>query len=216
MKLLRIILLIVCFVSLNNFLFGQDEKKELANTSLLHPPADSLRKKEPKKETVIKKKHDPHIATLRSAILPGWGQAYNREYWKIPIVYGALAIPAIAYVYNNTWYKRTRDAYAIRIAMDTARFPDIYPALKNLDASSLQTYRNSFRRDRDYSILWFLILWGLNVADATVFGHLKDFNVSNDLSMHVGPSFNPATRTPGINLVLNLRNNSPHPKNIAR
>src|SRR6478672_211544 len=56
-------------------------------------------------------KHNPRTATLRSLILPGWGQAYNREYWKIPIVYGALAIPVSLYIYNNNYYQMTKFAY---------------------------------------------------------------------------------------------------------
>ena len=74
----------------------------------------------------------------------------------------------------------------------------------NLDIYSLETYRNLFRKDRDYSILWFLILWGVNVADATVFAHLKDFDVSNNLTMHVEPSFHSANGISGVSLAFNL------------
>ena len=152
----------------------------------------------------IVKKHDPKKATRRSAIIPGWGQAYNREYWKIPLVYGALAIPAGLFVYNNNWYHKTKYAYEAKynaeVNNDTSGLAAIDPQLKGLSTSSLQSYRNSFRRDRDYSILFFLLAWGLNVVDATVFGHLKDFDVTNDLSMNVKPQFNPLTRTPGLTL----------------
>jgi hypothetical protein len=75
----------------------------------------------------------------------------------------------------------------------------------------LQSYRNSFRRDRDYSILWFLIAWGVQVADATVFAHLKQFDVSSDLTMELNPTFDPQTRTPGLGLTLNLKNSSRKP-----
>jgi hypothetical protein len=165
----------------------------ISNDTLKKPPADSLIKK-----------HDPRKATRRSAIIPGWGQAYNREYWKIPLVYGALAIPAGLFVYNNNWYKKTKYAYEARynadVNGDTTGLAAIDPQLKGLSAASLQSYRNSFRRDRDYSILFFLLAWGVNVIDATVYGHLKDFDVSNDLSMNVKPIFNPTTRTPGVTL----------------
>lgn len=148
--------------------------------------------------------HSPRKATLRSAILPGWGQAYNREYWKIPIVYGALSIPAITWVFNNNWYRRTREAFEIRALADTPRFGNIHPQLRRLDAGSLLRYRNQYRRDRDYSVLWFLIIWGLNVVDATVFAHLKEFNVSDDLSLRVVPKVN-GMRQPQMGLVLGFR-----------
>jgi hypothetical protein len=119
--------------------------------------------------------------------LPGWGQAYNREYWKIPIVYGALGTVAGFYIYNNSWYKKTKKAFEIRVSEDTANFKLIDPRLEPLSAQSLQVYRNAFRRDRDYSALYFIITWGLNIVDATVFGHLKDFSVSEDLSLKVHP-----------------------------
>ena len=155
------------------------------------------------------KKHDPRKATRRSAMIPGWGQAYNREYWKIPLVYGALAIPAGLFVYNNNWYKKTKYAYEAKynaeVNNDTTGLAAIDPQLKGLSTASLQSYRNSFRRDRDYSILFFLLAWGLNVVDATVYGHLKDFDVSNDLSMNVKPIFNPTTRTPGVALTFSQK-----------
>lgn len=191
-------------------LSAQDDKKTLANSSAFTSPGDSVAKQQAavKKDTV--RKHNPRIATKRSALIPGWGQAYNREYWKIPIVYGILAIPAGLYFYNNDLYKKTKFAYealykAQGPAKDSSDLPFIDPQLKNLSITSLQSYRNSFRRDRDYSILWFLLAWGLQVADATVFAHLKQFDVSNDLSMELTPVFNPVTRTPGLGLTLNLK-----------
>lgn len=156
-----------------------------------------------KKDPVVKKKHNPRLATRRSAIIPGWGQAYNREYWKIPLVYGALAVPASLFAYNNKWYQRTRDAYNILVNEgDTAR---IYPDLKNIGAANLQSFRNQFRKDRDYSALFFLLVWGINVVDATVFGHLKEFNVSDDLSLRIQPDFNIHTRTPALSVALNFK-----------
>src|ERR1700712_5138986 len=65
-------------------------------------------------DTAISKKHNPKAATLRSAILPGWGQAYNRKYWKIPIVYGALGTTAGIFFYNLKTYKLLRKAVVLR------------------------------------------------------------------------------------------------------
>lgn len=163
-----------------------------------------------KKDTLVKKKHDPHKATLRSLMIPGWGQAYNREYWKIPLVYAAVGIPIGTFFYNNTWYKRTRDAYTIVVNGQTANYSQINPKLITssgapLDAYTLQYLRNNFRRDRDYSVLITLLAWGLNVVDATVFGHLKDFDVSSDLSMKIQPGYDPVFKSPNLGFVFNFK-----------
>ncbi|HEX8332036.1 MAG TPA: DUF5683 domain-containing protein, partial [Segetibacter sp.] len=154
-------------------------------------------------------KHDPRKATLRSALIPGWGQAYNKEKWKIPIVYAALSVPAGFFIYNQTWYKRTKRAFEIKIENNTAAFPQIHPSLKDIGAESLRRYRNDFRRNKDYSILYFLAVWGLNVADATVFAHLKDFDVSDDLSFKIKPGYSPFANTSGLSLVLAVKSSPP-------
>ena len=163
-----------------------------------------------KSDTIVKLKFRPQVATRRAAILPGWGQATNKEYWKIPLVYGVLAIPTALYFYNDSWYSKTKYAYEAKFkaqapTLDSSGLAGIDPQLKNLGLASLQSYRNTFRRDRDYSILYFILAWGLQVADATVFAHLKQFDVSDDLSLQVKPQFNPNTRTPGLGLVFNFK-----------
>lgn len=167
---------------------------------------------------IIKPKHNHRLATKRSAIIPGWGQAYNKEYWKIPLVYGALSIPTITFFYNNTWYQRTRTAYDLlaKASEPNATQADIdnynnnvNEKLRGFSLGSLQTFRNSFRKDRDYSILWFVVVWGLNVVDATVFGHLKDFEVSDNLSMQINPSINPVNNSKGFSLVFNIKKSTP-------
>ncbi|MFY8024813.1 MAG: DUF5683 domain-containing protein [Sediminibacterium sp.] len=163
--------------------------------------------------------HIPQKATRRSALIPGWGQAYNREYWKLPLVYGILAIPAVTYFYNTSFYKKTKFAYEARFKEQTGDSSDVSsidPELRGLSIASLQNYRNAFRRDRDYSILWFILAWGLQVVDATVFGHLRHFDVSNSLSMQVHPQLNPTTRTPALTLSFNIKEKSKKPLAIAR
>lgn len=223
MKLYRLFILFFLFVGFLGNIMAQNDKKALATTTLLTAKKDSvLSKDNTPAKTVVKKdtvaKHIPRIATRRSALIPGWGQAYNKEYWKIPIVYGIIAIPTVLYFYNDSYYKKTKFAYEARFKeanKDSSDVQFIDAQLRNLSITSLQSYRNSFRRDRDYSILWFLVAWGLQVADATVFAHLKQFDVSDDLSMSITPLFNPQTRTPGLGLTLNLKNSS-HKQAITR
>ncbi|MDP3666334.1 MAG: DUF5683 domain-containing protein [Sediminibacterium sp.] len=193
---------------------AQGDKINSVNSSSQDAKKDTLsfKKDTVKKDTVAR--HNPKIATRRSAMIPGWGQAYNKEYWKIPLVYGILAIPAGMYLYNTSYYNKTKFAFEARFkeaAGDSSDVALIDSQLKGLGLASLQSYRNSFRRDRDYSILWFLLAWGLQVADATVFAHLKQFDVSGDLSLQLSPTFNPYTRTPGLGLTLNLKNPSRKP-----
>lgn len=203
--------LILCLAVCNGIsaLQAQSDKKLLVNNSMFSQ-ADTM----PKKDSItrVKKANNPHIPKIatRRALLPGWGQAYNKQYWKIPVVYGVLSIPVITFVYNNNMYKKTRFAYealfkAQAPTRDSSDYRLIDPQLQGLSITSVQSYRNAFRRDRDYSILWFVIAYGLQIADATVFAHLKHFDVSNDLSMQVSPTFNPVTRSPGFGLVMNIK-----------
>ncbi|MEP6949322.1 MAG: DUF5683 domain-containing protein [Ginsengibacter sp.] len=152
-------------------------------------------------DTAISKKHNPKIATLRSAILPGWGQAYNRKYWKIPIVYGALGTTAGIFFYNRKTYKLLRKAVILRSDTITANDNQIDPQFVNLSTESLRQYRNEFRQNIDYSVLFFLVFWGLNVVDATVDAHLKAFDVSPDVSMKIRPGLNSINNGPGISFV---------------
>ena len=156
------------------------------------------------------KAHSPKKAALRSAILPGWGQIYNKKYWKLPIVYGGLGTCAGIFFYNLSNYKNTKFAYRVKYNMrvnftDSALFSSIKPNLQPIDEQALQFYRNQFRRDIDYSVLVFLLLWGLNVVDATVDAHLKSFDVSPDLSLQIRPGRSQMAGTNGVSLVLSIR-----------
>ncbi len=155
------------------------------------------------------KAHNPRTAAIRSAILPGLGQIYNKKYWKLPIVYGALGTSAGVFLYNLKNYRDTRFAYRVKYNMqynftDSALYSSIRANLRPLDIEALKYYRNSFRRDIDYSVLFFILLWGLNVVDATVDAHLKSFDVSSDLSFRFKPGYSEIARTSGLSLVVKI------------
>lgn len=188
-------------------------------------PVDSLVKTaptvaNPAKADSVRKKFSPKKATIRSAIIPGWGQAYNKKYWKIPIVYGALGVTASVFFYNLKTYRELRFAYAAKHKAslpaydpnsnyagpfrDSTDYFKIKPIYLNYDANSLRLYRDEFRQNIDYSVLFFLLFWGLNVVDATVDAHLKLFDVNPDLSMKLkfGPS--QMAGTTGLSLVMSF------------
>jgi hypothetical protein len=81
----------------------------------------------------------------------------------------------------------------------------IKPPLERYSLETLRYYRDSFRRDIDYSVIVFLILWGLNVVDAAVDAHLKAFDVSPDLSLYIKPGHSNMAGTNGLSLVLAIR-----------
>ncbi|HVF82101.1 MAG TPA: DUF5683 domain-containing protein, partial [Flavisolibacter sp.] len=186
-------------------------------------PVDSLMKsaapvQNRKAVDSVRRLHSPKKATFRSLVLPGWGQAYNKKYWKIPIVYGALGITGGVFVYNLKNYREIRFAYSAKYKaalpkfdpanprpgpyQDSSDYGKIKANLLPLGLNTLRFYRDDFRKNIDYSVLFFLLFWGLNVVDATVDGHLKAFDVSPDLSLRfkVGPS--QFAGTTGASLVL--------------
>jgi hypothetical protein len=129
--------------------------------------------------------HSPRKAALYSAVLPGLGQIYNREYWKLPLIYAALGITTYYYITNMDSYRTYRNAYRIR--MDgNADTKDDYVGLYS-DAG-LKYLRDGYREYVDYSVLVFVLAYSLNIVDATVFAHLRNFDMSDDLSMRISPT----------------------------
>ena len=171
---------------------------------------DSSAPKKSKVDTAKQKIYDPKVAARRSAIIPGWGQAYNKKYWKMPIVYGALGVTGYIFVNNIKIYKEYKFAYSARIkaqppnpdSTDYNQLDDIY---KVLSPNSIRQARDEFRRYVDYSALVFILLWGLNVVDAAVDAHLKNFDVSPDLSLQIRPGYSDMARTNGLSLVLTFK-----------
>lgn len=217
----RVILVIAVIIAMPLLASSQQPKDTNRPALVISDTSGKVIEKAPAKidtakirDTAVKKpKHSPRKAAIRSAIIPGWGQVYNKKYWKVPIVAAAIGIPAYLVYYNNEWYKRIR--YAVRVADAGNNLPifldKVDPELRTLvegrNVSALINYRNEARRNMDYAVLFGLLFWGLNVVDATVDAHLKDFNVSDDLSFHVKPTILPGN-VAGLSFVFNIGNNN--------
>ncbi len=141
---------------------------------------------------------------IRSAIIPGWGQVTNRQIWKVPLVAGVITVPAVLFFYNLKEYKALRDAYINRLDKNDLNDNLIPIEYRPLSNNSIQFYRNSYRQNVDYSALVFILAWGLNVVDAAVFANLKDFDVSDKLSLKLKPGFNLTGQT-SVGLVLTFK-----------
>ncbi len=126
--------------------------------------------------------HSVKKAVRYSMVLPGLGQAYNRKYWKMPIIYGLGGFTAFTAVRNGREYIRYRDAYRIRVDGDPATVDEFQGQINN---AVLRQNRDAFRQRRD--LYWILTagVYALNLVDAAVDAHLFDFNVSDNLTMHL-------------------------------
>ncbi len=120
-------------------------------------------------------------ATLYSALLPGLGQAYNGEYWKIPIYYTGLMCSAHFLVTNNTNYLRYKRIYNQATAENSTYDGPV-------SASTAKYYRDVFRRYRDYSVVALMGFYLLQIIDANVFSYMQNFELGDDLSMSVSPT----------------------------
>ena len=136
---------------------------------------------------------DVKKATTLSMICPGAGQIYNKSYWKMPIVIGGMASMVYVIDWNNRGYKRFKNAYTL--LSDFEQNPGKYPGGVSKDefggrysASFLKNLRDSYRRNRDLSILLTAAVYAFQAVDAHVDAHLKDFDVSDDLTVDLQPT----------------------------
>nr|WP_256527435.1 DUF5683 domain-containing protein [Flavobacterium sp. HSC-32F16] len=141
----------------------------------------------------------PAKAAFYSAILPGLGQAYNKKYWKIPLVYGAIGTSLYFYIDNNNKYRDYRNAYKRRLeGYNDDKF-------EYLDDSRLVAGQKFYQRNRDLSALFVVGFYVLNIIDANVDAALIQFNVNERLSMRPEIYPNDVTFKPNVGLTFNYR-----------
>lgn len=126
----------------------------------------------------------PSKAAFYSAVLPGLGQVYNKKYWKVPIIYAGMATGVYFYIENNKDYNRFRDAYKRRLAgFDDDEF-------QGITTDRLIDAQKSAQKNKDVSIIVAILFYLVNVVDANVDAHLKQFNVNDDLSLQPNINLN--------------------------
>lgn len=127
------------------------------------------------------KQHNPKKAALYSAILPGAGQLYNKQYWKIPIVYAGAGVAVYFFTDNQKNYRKYRKAYISRL---DPTLPDEEP-LRSLQ--ELKVLQDEYKRWLDLTSLFTALGYTLQILDAVVFANLKDFDISQDISVRMQP-----------------------------
>ena len=141
---------------------------------------------------------NPKKAGLYSALVPGLGQIYNRQYWKIPVVYVGLGTVTYFFVQNLNSYQSYRKAYLGRIN-------NPYPTdeyVKSYSTDQLQQLQNDYSRYLNLTVLFGSLDYALQVLDAITAAHLKNFDISRDISMRMKPIATP--EGVGMGLVVNF------------
>jgi len=147
----------------------------------------------------------PSKAAFYSAILPGLGQAYNKKYWKIPLVYAALGTGIYFYIDNNNEYNRYRDAFKRRLAGFTD--DEFYGSgtTPNISNDGLIRAQQTLNRNKELSLLITVGIYILNIIDANVDAHLLQFNVDDNLALKPHFNFNQFDATTNLGLTLDFK-----------
>ncbi len=176
--------------------FSVESQAQVLQKKAVESLKDTLVSKIAKIDSVKKPyKIIPRLATLHSLMVPGWGQIYNRQYWKLPLVYGGFAVN-IYYIITNqkryTYYKQQYinnfqvtsppSSAEIYLYGDTSGIPREYTS------AQLNTIVNGYRRNRDGSYLFLAVVWAANIIDANVTAHLKNFDLTDDISLKIQPT----------------------------
>lgn len=147
----------------------------------------------------------PQRAAFYSAVVPGLGQAYNKKYWKIPIIYAGMAAGVYFYIQNDNDYDRFRNAYKRRLAGFTD--DEFYgsgttPVISN---ERLIDAQQSAQKNKDISIIVSLAFYLVNIIDANVDAHLRQYNVNDDLSLQPNLDLNPINAQTNYGLSLTYK-----------
>ena len=184
------LLLLLSLFSIQLFCQGQ------VDSAATEQPADTI----PLTREEMKQQHSPGRAALYSAVVPGLGQAYNEKYWKIPIVYAGFIISGYFLDDNLKNIRYFKQQYE-------NAFDDDPNTINNSQygTGQLVDVIDLYKRWRDFSYIAMGAVYILNVVDAYVDAHLFYFDVSEDISFHVTPSFIPSAHpTTGLSLCLKL------------
>lgn len=147
-------------------------------------------------DSIAVKLHSPRKATLYSVMLPGLGQAYNKKYWKIPIIYAGFGVLTYFIVTSADDYLTYQCAYIEKVYGNTnGNYKDL---VNKYTEDELMSAREYYRRNLEISILISGVWYALNIIDAAVDAHLYTYNISKDLTLNVAPMVIPPVDQPGF------------------
>lgn len=130
------------------------------------------------------KHHSVKRACWQSAVIPGWGQVYNKKWWKVPIIYAGFGGLGFAIGWNTKRFRTYRDAYRTRVDGDTTTI-DEFDGVYSDD--NLIVLKNFYKRNMNLACIFTGVLYALNIIDAAVDAHLFEYDISDDLTLRVEP-----------------------------
>ncbi|MGZ3830824.1 MAG: DUF5683 domain-containing protein, partial [Mucilaginibacter sp.] len=140
--------------------------------------------------------HSPHKAVMHSLMIPGWGQLYNHQVWKVPLIYAGLGAATYLYIINHNYYK---SELAIAKFYQSGTPPlstdpnyNQYTLYQQYNVTADQVNSNVayYRRNEEVSIFGFIAGWGIQMIDAYIDAKFQhSYTMDNNLTMKVSPSF---------------------------
>ncbi|MBA7511796.1 hypothetical protein ES705_03792 [subsurface metagenome] len=169
-------------------------------------------------DSIALRGHSPQRASYYSMVIPGLGQIYNKKYWKVPVIYAGFGTLAYLVKLNGTKFTKYINAYGDFIDNDTLTtsyltiinergldereiVKELYENEETYDPSKYDWFKNAlelnkdyFRRNRDLSYIGIGLWYILNIVDASVDAHLFDYDISDELTLHIEPELFPTSR----------------------
>ncbi|TAF92628.1 MAG: hypothetical protein EAZ32_00710 [Cytophagia bacterium] len=175
-----------------------------------------------KKKSKLGPNHSPRKAAMRSLAFPGLGQAYNKQYWKMPFVYAGLGASVFFLIQNHNRYCDFLEPFLnsydlttglVKKEITPTTLIDVYVAsqgqTRGLTLDQITRAKDTYRRWRDLNIIIIAGVWALNAVEANVSAHLLTFDMSDDISLRVSPDlqFSPLSPMPvwGVSAVFSIK-----------
>jgi TM2 domain-containing membrane protein YozV len=201
---------IVLFIGFYLFVSGYCFSQAVPDTSMKHIIPDSAITKQDEVKSLPNAGENatysptPHQTNakksgLYSAILPGAGQLYNKQYWKIPLIYAGAGVATYFFIDNQRNYRKYRRAYISRLDNDVTNDEQT-----NYSLQEVKVLQDQYKRWLDMTGLFTALGYTLQIMDAVVFAHLKDFDISRDISMRMQPVMYPNGGA-GLGLAFHLK-----------
>lgn len=188
-----VLVILLCLLFLFPFCSKAQDTSAMQKGTPMTIPKDTLKR--------VPFQPDAKRSGLYSALIPGLGQLYNRQYWKVPIVYGLMGTTTYFAIKNNREYQRYRKAYISRIANGNSSNDEFQGVLST---EAIKSYQDEAKQNADMMVVYTVLGYAVQLLEAISGAHLKNFDISRDLALQIGPVVQP-NATVGVGLVVHFK-----------